>query len=187
MIKRVLTRLIPARIKVLLRGFLLVLPRMIERHIFVFFKSNGFLASVYYAFFNTRFYREHKAVLCGRFEYLNSLHDVGMSSALLRRNTHRLEKGLVMRPRRPVFAEDYILETVQCYVHAIKGGKLYADEKRWAESVLSMYFNEVEDTRVIKKAREMFNKATSEQSVASSFVPYAHNTLPEPGVSFDQI
>ena len=70
----------------------------------------------YFAWFNRAFRREQTAVLAGRLQYQHHLRHAKKSSALLRRNIHRLEKGLIMRPRRAVFAEDYILETVRSYV-----------------------------------------------------------------------
>lgn len=76
------------------------------------FKGTRFLASIYYALFSCQFSREHKAVLAGKAAYQQSLKDIGETSVLLRRNIHRLEKGLIMQPRRDVFAENFIGETV---------------------------------------------------------------------------
>src|SRR5690606_20427066 len=69
-------------------------------------------ASDLYYLFTSGFSYEHQAVLKGRIAYYQSLKNIGESCVLLRRNTHRLEKGLIMRPRRAVFAESFILETV---------------------------------------------------------------------------
>jgi hypothetical protein len=41
--------------------------------------------------------------------------DSGTDSYLLRRNVHRIEKGLTMRPVRNQFATDYIGATVDAF------------------------------------------------------------------------
>ena len=120
------------------------------------FSINGFLASLYFSLFSRRFYGEHQAVLRGRLRYYEDLKGSGKSSPLLRRNIHRLEKGLVMKPRRPVFAEDFILETVQAFNRARATPEYSVEELRWAADVLEEYFSVVSDTTVIKKARAAF-------------------------------
>ena len=54
-------------------------------------------------------------MLMGRYLYLKRLHEKSENVFLLRRNVHRLEKGLLMRPRRPVFGLKYIEELVNAY------------------------------------------------------------------------
>jgi nitroreductase len=61
----------------------------------------------------------------------------------LRRNVHMLEKGLTMRPRRPVFGMDYIKQTVETFV-TLRGrvdSPLGRDETLWMNSVLADYFD----------------------------------------------
>ena len=67
-------------------------------------------SAVYYGVGSRRFDREHHGVLVGKNKYLS-----GSSAFLLRRGTHRLEKGLCMRPRRDIFALNYIEETAQAF------------------------------------------------------------------------
>ena len=69
------------------------------------------LSSVHYALFSSAFAREHQGVVDGRWKYLKDKEQARSSQFLLRRNVHRLEKGLLMRPRKPVFALDFIEET----------------------------------------------------------------------------
>ena len=80
---------------------------------------SGFASALYYAFFSSAFRRETQAVLQGRRRYQQDIESPEESCALLRRNIHRLEKGLLMRPRRAVFALDYIEETLDCYARAL--------------------------------------------------------------------
>ena len=48
----------------------------------------------------------------GRYLYLKRLNEKSENMFLLRRNVHRLEKGLLMRPRRSVFGLKYIEEAL---------------------------------------------------------------------------
>src|SRR5690606_4502513 len=101
----------------------------------------------YYALFNRGFDREHQAVLSGRQTWENSKSGSSATTSLLRRNTHRLEKGLLMRPRRSLFALDYIEETVEFYCGLVTGTPVERleqdDELRWASDVLNQYFDVV--------------------------------------------
>lgn len=93
---------------------------------------------------NRELSREAAAVSAGRLRYEDDCRRVGApTSFLLRRNIHRLEKGLIMRPRRSVFAYDYIGETVEAFVRAAAGGEsrqAASDEVLWARDVLGEYF-----------------------------------------------
>ena len=120
------------------------------------FSSNGFLGSVYFSLFSRRFYGEHQAVLRGRLRYYEDLQGGGKSSPLLRRNVHRLEKGLIMKPRRSVFAEDFILETVQAFDRARATPEYSAEELQWAADVLEESFSGVSDTPGTQSVRLAF-------------------------------
>jgi nitroreductase len=134
------------------------------------------LASAYYLLLNPRFGREHRAVLAGRAEYWRSLRVASRSNPLLRRNVHRLEKGLVMRPRNPVFAEDYVGETVDALLAAEASGGLDPVERRWAIDVLDQYFAAVRDTPPIAAARGRYARLASPTSAAPS--PWSAAAVP---------
>ena len=74
--------------------------------------GSPFLSTLWYAFASRAFWREHQAVLYGRLRHEQDNLSAAQSRYRLRRNVHRLEKGLIMRPRRAVFATEYIEETV---------------------------------------------------------------------------
>jgi len=118
--------------------------------------SRGLIASIHYLLLSRRFDREHRAVLAGRLAYERGRQASLRSSPLLRRNVHRLEKGLVMQPRQAVFAEDYIEETVAELGRLASAGGLDAVEEKWARDVLAEYFRAVGDTAVVARARETF-------------------------------
>lgn len=151
------------------------------------FKSSRFLASAYYAFFSFKFGREHKSFLAGKAAYQQSLKNIGESSMLLRRNTHRLEKGLIMQPRRDVFGESFIAETVKVYELATVLGRLNPNELKWVTDVLTEYFNVVKDTEVIAKARSLFNQSIKRNKEEEKFIPYPFDSLPKSDIEFDDL
>ena len=132
---RHMSRRLDQKFKATLRG-----PRQAMRR---FFGSSGALSDLFFSVMGSAFSREHQAVLFGIYKYEQAERAGDANWFLLRRNTHRLEKGLLMRPRRDVFALGYIDETVHAYerCHATSGcsdGGLA--ELRWAHDVLVEFF-----------------------------------------------
>lgn len=156
------------------------------------FAANRFTAGLYYFVFSRCFDREHLAVLKGRVAYYRDLQEIKSSSPLLRRNVHRLEKGLIMRPRRKVFAEAYIQETVRCYNRAKARNGFSGNELRWARDVLDEYFAVVEKNEVTGQAWAEYTSGESEaegarDAEAVAFKPYPLANLPASPVSFEQV
>lgn len=149
------------------------------------FSRNGFLASFYYCFISREFDREHRAVLLGRLQFARLMQRKGENDAFLRRNVHRLEKGLIMRPRRSTFAEDYIGPTVRCFTDAAQAG-VANGQQRWANDVLSDYFSAVGSTPRIDSAKQAFTAAHSPDA-SSRCVPYPHSQLPDCPVTYDEL
>lgn len=178
-----LKKLLPVSVKKPLKRFADALNVYLIR----LFASNGFLSSFYYTFLSSQFYREHKAVLQGRLAYKKSLRQIGQSSALLRRNIHRLEKGLIMQPRRDVFATAYILETVTCYQRAVKSTQLCEQELKWATDVLHSFFNVTASHPVLDKARQLFTETTAVTDEPGNSVPYPHQQLPAAPLNYSDI
>ncbi|RMA41610.1 nitroreductase [Rhodophyticola porphyridii] len=150
------------------------------------------LATAYYSLLSRQFQREERAVLLGLAKYHAELQEDDANVFLMRRNIHRLEKGLSMRPRRPVFAKDYILETVNVYRKVVdapeRSAESSADSLHWAFDVLSEYFRVVAEDPVLDHARKVFDKcpAPTERSAAGDRIPYKRN-LDEHPVSFEQL
>lgn len=150
------------------------------------FSGSGFMASIYYCFLSREFDREHRAVLLGRLQFARLMRSKGENDPFLRRNVHRLEKGLIMRPRRPTFAEDYIGATVRCYADAALSRDMTRGQQRWAGDVLNDYFAAVGSTPRIDSARSAF--ASVENATQASYcVPYPHSELPACPVSYDEL
>ena len=137
------------------------------------FASSRRLSSLYYFLFSKEFGRECQSVLSGKVRYYQSHKTFDMSnSALLRRNVHRLEKGLIMQPRRPVFATLYIEETVEAYQGMWSSDTFCSEEKSWAHDVLKEYFNAVQSAPQIDRARAVFESVQS--GTCKSYIPYSH-------------
>lgn len=149
------------------------------------------LSSVYYAFWSRAFAREHQAMLNARLSYARDLRSPGAGFALLRRNVHRLEKGLLMRPRRDVFGVGYIEEAMECYEYIRKshvGDKgECGTELKWAHDVLKKYFEVTASHEVIDRCRKRFDALPQVSCESGEKVPYKRDLAKEPSVSYDDL
>lgn len=140
-----------------------VLTPALEGRVWRFCVRWPLFADIYYCF-TGGFRREHRGVLLGKLlhrEDMRDKSDVG-AQYTLRRNVHRIEKGLIMRPRRPVFAKDYIGETVNVFVELHQQDtEGIAPLMRWATDVLTDYFAAVESDPIVDPFREAFFKSHS--------------------------
>lgn len=119
--------------------------------------SNKRIASIYYAFCTQSFSREQQAVLSGKKRFDDSVADLSSTSSLLRRNIHRIEKGLISRPRRDVFAVEYIEETVDVYERALQvRSHRGLAELAWARDVLRQYFSVTGSHVLLDRLRPRF-------------------------------
>lgn len=83
----------------------------------------------------------------------------------LRRATHRLEKGLIMKERRPVFATDYIGDAVDNYVGLFENAACLEDPLfQWSHDVLDEYFSLVQKEGVIASAHEKYLRVAAKPS-----------------------
>lgn len=156
------------------------------------FSCNRFTASLYYLIFVRQFDKEHLSVLRGRLEYFRNLDTVGKTSPLLRRNVHRIEKGLIMKPRRDLFAEDYIVETVQIYQQAVKRKGYCYHEVKWASDVLNSYFSIVKSSPTIDSAKIIFNdsmlvKKDNMPAGVIEYKPYTYSSSSPNQVTYDNL
>ncbi len=154
--------------------------------------SSPFLSSLYYMVVNTAFRREQQVILAGRKQFESDKNCPADSSSLLRRNIHRLEKGLISRPRRDVFALQYIRETVSVYEKITKRHKSHGiPEIAWANDVLNQYFRVAESHPLIDELRAKFmalpNIALgSPPDRADCRAPYVRQ-LGDPAVRYEQM
>ncbi|MCY4485053.1 MAG: nitroreductase family protein [Spirochaetaceae bacterium] len=161
-----------------------------SRHGARWFSWNSFLASLYYLVVNRSFCREQRAVLAGRADYWRS--ETGTyreTSVQLRRNIHRIEKGLIMKPRRAIFALRYIAETIDAFEAAMASPLEEPDEIRWATDVLDRYFESVEPFPEASEQRQRFDRIRlsdgSRDGQAVAPFPYA-DIVPH-GIGHEQL
>ena len=136
----------------------------VNRAFLELFGSSRVLTHFFYFVSFITFNREQSAVLRGRRNYYRNKHRDRTTHVELRRNIHRLEKGLIMRPRRDVFARDYITETIEFYEEAVRQcqmapGTMEQSEMDWAHDVLTEYFRvAVGKDPVVHSARRRFEE-----------------------------
>lgn len=153
--------------------------------------SSGIGAAVYYLL-SGEFSREQRAFLSGKRMFRKISDCPTQSCSMLRRNTHRLEKGLVMRPLRTVFALDYIEETMKCYeaVHANRSALSDYDrgEIDWAHDVLAAYFDVAGSHPLVDALRDRFHALPARPSTAAvPLVPYRRDLERPLTVRFDDL
>ncbi|MBP9760709.1 MAG: nitroreductase family protein [Candidatus Magasanikbacteria bacterium] len=117
-----------------------------SQNILPFCAKYTFLSKLYYVFFG-EFNREQQAVLNGILKHTNT--ESGINQYTLVRNIHRIEKGIAMPDRRPVFATTYLKETIASYEITLKqythtNESIHTEQLLWAYDVLSHYFSIVD-------------------------------------------
>src|SRR5258706_5053887 len=106
------------------------------------------MSSLYYFSFDKSFYREFRAILSGKVKHLREMEKTKANYYLLVRNTHRIEKGLLMRPSRDLFGKNYIKETIDSFEGVWNGSEMESNpQMKWFYDVLTEYFkNPVKDS-----------------------------------------
>lgn len=158
----------------------------IEKSLIPFATKSPFLSSLYYLVFNSKFRREQQSVLTGRYHFEKQFQTGKPVFSLLRRNIHRIEKGLTIKNGKKIFAEDYIVETVVSYIYE----KKYAKDQnslKWAFDVLESYFNSVEHTKNVTSAYSIFLKnADDREKDLLKCIPYKRKDNEINTISFNE-
>ena len=143
--------------------------------------SSKRLSALYYFLFDRSFDREIQSVLAGKIRHLDEAKRNEGNYFLLVRNTHRIEKGLLMQPRREVFGKEYITETISSFegIWISSREDTSNAQIKWFYDVISEYFDKVNlSDPIIRDAAERFKKVVSEYSPeisspdASKSIPY---------------
>ncbi len=142
------------------------------------------LVALYY-FATGDFTREQVATFSGRFSHVFATEKcVGDEIRYgLRRSIHRIEKGLIMRPRREVFADDYIEDAVRQFIHCSghAAGNESADDPlvKWANDVLHQFFAVTGSSPRLDAARATFmNAVDQDKCKPGKTAPYRRDTSP---------
>lgn len=178
-------------VKLVLSNRLIRRYRRISGSIYQTIVSSTYLLSIPMSVLNPlTFMREQRAVRAGKGRYYKGISKFKSKTSVgLRRNIHRLEKALIMRPRRDVFAKDYIMETVEWYSSIISEQKAGAEhdqsELAWANNVLTEYFEAVKAEGIVLEAKELFKSVdfTTKEHSSKPFVRKKPADLP----SYDQL
>lgn len=154
--------------------------------------SSGVLSGLYYALGSRTYDREHKATLSARAKYLRDVHTGEGNIFMLRRNIHKLEKALIMKPRRELFALAYLHETVVSYadcVARLHAGTLHdRDTLEWSRQVLTVYFGAITRSHpLVDEARALCDAAMAEHAAVGEQqrVPFARTPAALP--SYDEL
>lgn len=140
----------------------------------ILISKSRILSAVFSSFATGAFLREQHAVVNGRLNYYRrAAFGREVNWPLIRRNTHRLEKGMVLTPRRSIFALDYIEETVNEFI------RIPLEEDRpdvkWCQDVLQKYFDCIEHTELTTFLKQTFDESAQQREadlVSESFSPY---------------
>ena len=103
-----------------------------------------------------------------------------------RRNIHRLEKGLSAKQLKGVFAEDYILETVN---YLMQNKSLRTFDKNtiaWGEAVLDQYFRTSQHTSKVAEAHRLYQSLEPENS-QPAWHPYPEKCRPDVVVEYEAL
>jgi nitroreductase len=137
----------------------------------------------YYLIFSRKFDREIFAFTHAVRQYNADIRRVLPSNIVIRRNIHRLEKGLIMENRRSIFALDYIEETIEAYQKMLTSPDhphLEMGELQWAHDVLTQYFSVTDDSQpLIGRMKAVFEALPVPAGLNASkqATPYTHKTL----------
>jgi nitroreductase len=184
--KRLLDKVLPISAKQALRR----LRDRLRNSLYWLFSKSEWLASIYFAFFSNAFRREHRAVLTGRLKHFTLSASKEGERYRLRRNIHRIEKGLIADPRRNVFALSYIEDTVELLLQGVANDpNQVSDESElaWAAGVLSRYFKSTPDHPTIVRAKERFHKIPIIPDKYSDRSPYPRKAGHKPPLDFNSL
>ena len=138
-----------------LKQFLLFLTKFDE----LVYKSGlfkyKFFCIFYYKFFSNSFNNEMKYFGYGQYIYYKNLK-LKSNKAYLRRNIHRIEKGLITKPIKNIFGKKYIIETLTNYESILKSSKFIDSEIKWFRDVILKFFETVTHDKIICKAYDIF-------------------------------
>jgi nitroreductase len=163
------------------------LKKALKLKILEIISKNDILIEMYY-FITGSFRREHKGVLKGKINYMKSQNKLFQNIFALRRNIHRIEKGLLMKPRRDVFAEGFIVDTVLNYQSFIvsRSDSISMDQVKWAKEVLEEYFNIVKSTPITSKAKKIFESVGNDEQL-KGYVPYKRDYTKKSNINFEEL
>lgn len=160
-----------------------IYTQTIEYPLLKFCSRHSLFASFYYFFISRALWREHRALVSARAHYLK----IYANPSRLRRNIHRLEKGLIMKPRAETFASDYISETVDIFSKLKDNiSPVILDDLNWANDVLTEFFRVVKPDIRISEAHQRFLNAQYLSSKGPARIPFPRGRMISP-IKFEDL
>lgn len=153
--------------------------------------QSRFISNLFYILFNNSFAREHQATLAGKIKHINESKKRQANYFMLVRNVHRLEKGLLMRPRRDVFAKSFIGETIDSFIGVWKNHEDRSNQQlKWFYDVLNEYFSIAGHDEDIKTQKIRFEKVISSNnetlSAVKKSIPYYRDNNNHSSIGYDE-
>ena len=139
-----------------------------------------FLARVFatktIAFLVTYVFGDRGRAFLGRMEYGRQFLKPGQTSySEIRRDIHRIEKGLVMKPRRRVFGIRFLYQMCSNVAKAERSGTWEPGERKWALDVLTDYFDAVDHTEEVKRSFMIVEPFLSQEKSNKGTLFQIHN------------
>jgi nitroreductase len=103
-----------------------------------------------------------------------------------RRNIHRLEKALSFKKPKEVFAEGYILETIQYYKDLVAMNSCDQNTIIWGKAVLDLFFGHCKKSPLIEDAFRHYHQIES-NILKEGWHPYAESTRPALAVKYEDL
>lgn len=157
-----------------------------------FLFSKLFILPVVFFCMVPAFWREQRAVLSGFSDYFKNNLAPHQNISLLRRNIHRVEKALVMRPLRDRFALGYIEETVTFIEYVTANSEpriLFAnrDTLGWSVSVLDKYFATIVLNPKLESLEARYRKTRESlaEFINPTDTPIPRKDYPDVNVSYE--
>ena len=160
--------------------------------IFKLASANRLASVIYHWIFFLTFAREQQANIKGKYQYYKNLHNIMYTITPLRRNIHRLEKGLSMKPLRDVFALDYIEETIEQFERGVSQYKqnensIDKSEVEWANDVLQRYFNTIKHNEYTKSLQKRFLNLKFKSESIPQKAPFARGSETSSPVQYSDL
>lgn len=145
--------------------------------------KHPFLASFYYFLIDRSFGAEHFAVLNGISQHTSGSIPINVAYRQLKRNIHRIEKGIITPDRKLKYGKDYISFTIDCLIK-VKDEHKDLDMFSHACQVLNVYFKQQENDKEILKEFSRF-LSISATNLEVGMVPYSYSSIEKANITLD--
>ncbi len=155
----------------------------------LYFIWSPWASNLYYFLFTNKFRRESHAVLVGKVKYLKENNKSKKNLYTLIRNIHRIEKGLLMIPRRDIFGLDFLKETVDNFESLYKDKtSCNSNQIKWANDVLAEYFSVTAYHPIIDKQKTRFERIIDNNNNNNNnrLIPYLRHLDNKADISYEE-